>query len=283
MPVEVDFRLAGGAQPLILVPVHVNDQGPYDFILDTGAGTSLLSSELSRALGIESTETKEGYVAGGPVKVPLGSVRSLAIGAARVDDVQVGIMDLADVGKAVGAKIDGDVGYNFLKDFRVTIDYGKKTLRLRRGSYEAVGAAALKEVAFTLESPSKPLVLVQVLINGRELYEFALDTGCSTTMISPTLAESLKLEDVPIPPITTGGGRQVEASIGNLPSLAVGDAVIRNLQVIIADSFTMLNEATGASFVGILGYNFLKEFAVTIDYPNERLGLSKQPVRHRVL
>jgi predicted aspartyl protease len=275
MPVEVDFRLAGGAQPLILVPVRVNDEGPYDFILDTGAGTSLLSSELARALEIESTETKEGYVAGGPIKVPLGNVRSLAIGAARVDDVQVGIMDLADVGRAIGANIDGDVGYNFLKDFRVTIDYGKKTLRLHKGLHETVGATAFKEVAFKLASPSKPLVLVQALIDGRELYEFALDTGCSTTIISPAVAESLKLESVPIPPITTGGGRQVEASVGNLTSLAVGDAVIRNLQVIIADSFTMLNQATGASFVGIIGYNFLKEFAVTIDYPNERLSLSK--------
>ncbi|HEX8772333.1 MAG TPA: retroviral-like aspartic protease family protein [Pyrinomonadaceae bacterium] len=275
MPVEVGFRLAGGAQPLILVPVQVNDEGPYDFILDTGAGTSLLSAELARRLGIEATETKEGRVAGGALTLPVGKVRSLAVGAARVDDVQVAIMDLADVGRAVGAKIDGDVGYNFLKDFRVTINYGQKTLRLRQGLYETVGAAALDEVSFKLASPSKPLVLVQVIINGGELYEFALDTGCSTTMISPTLAESLKLESVPIPPMTTGGGHQVEASVGNLISLAVGKAEIRNLQVVIADSFTMLNEATGASFVGIIGYNFLKEFAVTIDYPNARLSLSK--------
>src|SRR5215213_8135759 len=135
MPVDVGFRLAGGAQPLILVPVQVNDQGPYEFILDTGAGTCLLSSELARALGVEGTETKEGHVAGGPVTVQVGRVGSLAIGAASANDVQVAIIDLAYVGKAVGAKIDGDVGYNFLKDFRVTIDYGKKTLRLRKGSY----------------------------------------------------------------------------------------------------------------------------------------------------
>ena len=45
---KAKFRLAGGAQPLILLPVEVNGQGPFEFILDTGAGTSLLSSELAK-------------------------------------------------------------------------------------------------------------------------------------------------------------------------------------------------------------------------------------------
>jgi hypothetical protein len=34
MPTEVNFRLAGGAQPLILVPASVNDCAPREFILD---------------------------------------------------------------------------------------------------------------------------------------------------------------------------------------------------------------------------------------------------------
>jgi predicted aspartyl protease len=231
--------------------------------------------ELARKLGVEGTETKEGQVAGGKVRVPVGSVESLAIGAARVDNVQVAIIDLSDVGNAVGAKIDGDLGYNFLKDFRVTIDYRNNILRLAKGQYETVGKAVAKEVAFRLASPLKPLVLVQVTVNGRDTQEFALDTGCSTTMISPELAKALEIAGVPIPPITTGGGHQVSASVGNLASLVVGDAGIKNLPVIIADSFSMLNQATGAKFDGIIGYNFLKEFAVTIDYPNGRLSLLK--------
>ncbi|HEX8143138.1 MAG TPA: retroviral-like aspartic protease family protein [Pyrinomonadaceae bacterium] len=275
MTTEINFRLAGGPQPLILVPVKVNGQGAYDFILDTGAGTSLLSSELARSLGVEGTETKEGQVAGGKVSVPVGSVASLAIGEARVDNLQVAIIDLSDVGRAVGAQIDGDIGYNFLKEFRVTIDYRRNRLRLAKGLYESVGAAALKEVAFRLAAPVKPLLLVNVVINGGLACEFAIDTGCSTTMISPELASSLEVAGVPIPPITTGGAHQVEASVGSLASLAVGESLTRNLQVVIADTFSLLNRATGANFNGIIGYNFLKEFTVTIDYPNERLSLSR--------
>ena len=62
---KVKFRLAGGGQPLILLPVHVNKRGPFDFILDTGAGTSLLSSELAKQLDMKVIGSKEGQSAGG--------------------------------------------------------------------------------------------------------------------------------------------------------------------------------------------------------------------------
>jgi predicted aspartyl protease len=275
MIAEVKFRLAGGAQPLILVPVSVNEKEFYDFILDTGAGTSLLSTELARNLQVEDAKMKEGQTAGGKVTVHLGNVESLAIGTAKVKNVEVGIVDLSDLSRAVGAKIDGDIGYNYLKNFRVTIDYKNNTLRLAQGRYETVGQASLSEVGFRRAHPAKPLVLIQALVNGSDTYEFALDTGSSTTMISPDFAKHLKIQGVPIPPISTGGGNKISASVGNLASLAVGQAQVQNLPVVVADSFGMLNQATGASINGIIGYNFLKEFALTIDYPSEKIHFSK--------
>src|SRR3954469_484656 len=89
----VRFRLAGGAQPLILVPVEVNDQGPFDFILDTGAGTSLLSLELAEKVQIKILGSKQGQSAGGAVSVSLAKVDSIAVGEARLPDVDVGIVD----------------------------------------------------------------------------------------------------------------------------------------------------------------------------------------------
>ena len=79
----VRFRLAGGAQPLILVPVEVNDHGPFDFILDTGAGTSLLSLELASKLNVTVLGSKQGQSAGGAVSVSLAKVESFAVGTAR--------------------------------------------------------------------------------------------------------------------------------------------------------------------------------------------------------
>jgi len=275
---EVNFRLAGGPQPLILVPVRVNDADARDFILDTGAGTSLLSPQLARELGVEATGKRQAQVAGGRVDVGLGRVASLSVGGASAEDLEVAIVNLDDLGRAVGARVEGDLGHNFLKSFRVTVDYGRGVLRLRSGRYESFGAATLREVGFRLAAPAKPLVLVSVLVNGARAEEFAIDTGCSTTMISPALAADFGVRAGASAPVSTGGGHALAASFGKLDSLALAGACARDLPVVITDAFRALNEATGASFRGIVGHNFLKAFALTIDYPASTLSLSPNKI-----
>jgi predicted aspartyl protease len=271
---KTKFRLAGGAQPLILLPVEVNGEGPFEFILDTGAGTSLLSSELGNKLGIKILGSKEGQSAGGAVSVSLARVSSLAVGSAKLDDVDVGLVDLSHIGKTVGAKIDGDLGYNFLKHFRITLDYRKTEIRLddpRR--VELAGqSTAITEVAMRLASPAKPLILVDVYANGRGPFQFAIDTGTSTTAITPELAKQLRVASSPIGPATTGGAH-VDVTAGVLQSFQVGGARIDNLSVVVADFFAALSSVLGAKLDGIVGYNFLRNYKVALDYPNETLSL----------
>jgi predicted aspartyl protease len=271
---KTKFRLAGGAQPLILLPVEVNGEGPFEFILDTGAGTSLLSSELGEKLGIKVIGSKEGQSAGGAISVSLAKVNSLAVGSAQLSDVDVGLVDLSHIGKTVDAKIDGDLGYNFLKHFRVTLDYRKNEIRFDDPKrFELAGQpAAVTEVAMRLASPAKPLILVDVFANDSGPFQFALDTGTSTTAITPELAKQLGVASSPIGPATTGGA-QVEVTAGALQSFQVGGARIDDLPVIVADFFAMLSNALGVKLDGIVGYNFLRNYKVALDYPNETMSL----------
>lgn len=271
---RVKFRLAGGAQPLILLPVEINGEGPFDFILDTGAGTSLLSSELGQKLGIKIIGSKEGQSAGGAVSVSLAKVDSLAVGSARLEDVDVGLVDLSHIGKTVGAQIDGDLGYNFLKHFRITLDYRANEIRFDDPKrFEPAGrSAAVTEIAMRLASPAKPLLLVDVYANGRGPFQFAIDTGTSTTAITPELAKELGVSSSPIGAATTGGA-QVNVTAGVLKSFQVGGARIDDSTVVVADFFAMLSSALGAKLDGIVGYNFLRNYKVALDYPNETLSL----------
>jgi predicted aspartyl protease len=271
---KVTFRLAGGAQPLILLPVEVNDEGPFEFILDTGAGTSLLSPELGQKLGIKVIGSKEGQSAGGAVSVSLAKVDSLAVGSTKLDDVDVGLVDLSHVGRTIGATIDGDLGYNFLKHFRITLDYRRNEIRFDDPKrFELAGqSTALTQVAMRLASPAKPLILVEVYANGQGPFQFAIDTGTSTTAITPELAKQLGVASSPIGAATTGGA-QVEVTAGVLQSLQVGGARIDNSTVVVADFFAMLSAAVGAKLDGIVGYNFLRNYKVALDYPNESLSL----------
>ncbi|PYK31358.1 MAG: hypothetical protein DME57_04000 [Verrucomicrobia bacterium] len=252
---KTKFRLAGGAQPLILLPVHVNDRGPFEFILDTGAGTSLLSNELAQQLEIKTIGSKEGQTAGGKISVSLAKADSFAVGETKLHDVDVGIVDLSQIANAIGAKIDGDLGYNFLKHFRVTINYRDCELRLedpRR--VESFAHGAQTEIPIRLASPAKPLILVNVYANGGGPFEFAIDTGTSTTAITPDLVKQ-------------------DLRAGLLQSFQLGGAKIDNMPVVVADFFEMLSAAVGAKLDGIVGYNFLRNYKVVIDYPGENLQL----------
>ena len=271
---RVKFRLAGGAQPLILLPVKVNGEGPFEFILDTGAGTSLLSSELGEKLRVKIAGSKQGQSAGGAVSVSLAKVSSLAVGAAKLEDMDVGLVDLSHIGQTIGAKIDGDLGYNFLKHFRITIDYRNNEMRLDDPKrFELAGASsAVTEVAMRLASPAKPLILVDVHANGRGPFQFAIDTGTSTTAITPELAKQLGVAGSPIGPATTGGA-QVQVTAGVMASFQVGGARIDQMTVVVADFFDMLSKTAGAKLDGIVGYNFLRNYKVALDYPNETLSL----------
>jgi predicted aspartyl protease len=270
---KVKFRLAGGAQPLILLPVRVNDRGPFDFILDTGAGTSLLSADLAKQLEVKTIGSKEGQSAGGKVSVSLAKVDSLAIGEIKLNDVDVGIVDLSQIGTTVGAKIDGDLGYNFLKHFRLTIDYRDCEIRLDDPKrVESFAGGAKTEMPIRLANPAKPLILVDVHANGRGPFQFAIDTGTSTSAITPELANQVGIVASQTGPVTTGGAH-VDVRAGNIESFQLGGAKVDNMAVVIADFFTMLNAAVGAKLDGIVGYNFLRNYKVVIDYPSEMLTL----------
>jgi hypothetical protein len=45
------------------------------------------------------------------------------------------------------------------------------------------------------------------------------------------------------------------------------------LQVVVGDFLQPIADAVGAQLDGVIGYNFLNAYRLTIDYPNEMLYL----------
>lgn len=270
---EVPFRLAGGAQPLMLIPVFVNDGGPFEFIFDTGAGTTLLSATLAEPLHVNLTGSKQGHTAGGAIEVKVGSVESIAVGELVRENAPVAVTDLSPLERAVGAKIDGDLGHDFFGNCRVAIDYRRRVLRLddpRRSEY--CGPAPLTEVPAKLAAPAKPLIVIDAHVNGRGPFRFAVDTGTSTTAISTALARDLNLRLSAGPQITTGGAA-LQMETARLEALRIGACQIGELTVLVGGFLPMLSNVIGAQLDGIVGYDFLRNYKVVIDYPNDRLAL----------
>jgi len=109
---------------LIGIPVHINGSGPYEFVLDTGAGNSVVTPELAKKLGLEAKEfpgIARGI--GGDVQLKLAPVETLSVGSAQIENTQLVVVDLSLVSPK-GKLIDnGIIGYDFLRNFETIIDY----------------------------------------------------------------------------------------------------------------------------------------------------------------
>jgi hypothetical protein len=114
---------------LPVVAVTVNGQGPFDFIVDTGASHLVVGADLAAQLGLDGDGELPGMGAGGqiaPAKTKLSEVR---VGNAVLRDAEAGIMDLSLVSATAEMTVSGILGYPFLAGRVVTIDYPGRELR----------------------------------------------------------------------------------------------------------------------------------------------------------
>jgi len=121
----MEFSLVGSDKPIIIVKAKVNGKGPFDFAVDTGASVTALSKELAEDLGVsENAGTqKKGHCCSGELDIAMANVKSVEIGDTAVRDFQVAIMDLSSISEALKTDLAGIIGYSFMKDYKVIIDY----------------------------------------------------------------------------------------------------------------------------------------------------------------
>ena len=267
----VAFRLAGSKQALILLPVFIDGRGPYSFVLDTGA-TSMVSNELADALALPQGEKQDGRGAAGKMTLVKSQLASLTVGHETIESLPVSVTDLGFLGRAIGAQVDGLLGHGFLKHFAMTVDYATNALTLKRPVGGTEWALDEREVPFQRANAEDPLVVVPVFVNEKGPYDSALDTGASSTVISLELAAKFGLATERTSQLTAGGGNGTVSRV-RLSSLAVGAARQENLAAAASDFLTQLNAELGSKLQGILGYDFLRHYRVTLDYPRRALSL----------
>jgi predicted aspartyl protease len=125
----IPFELAGKGAALITVMASVNGGQPEAFLLDTGAGASVITPELADRMGITLGQEIPILGASGQDKGHLALIESLTVGNRTAKGLNVVVADfLGALSKRIGRNVSGVVGYDFLKRFDVRIDYRHSTL-----------------------------------------------------------------------------------------------------------------------------------------------------------
>lgn len=129
---KLKYEVAPISESHLLVPVKINSQGPFKFILDTGASAVCLSYELAKTLKIRGGSKQEALSASGTFEIKVIKIKSISINKAQRRNMDVAVMDLREIASKLDFPIDGILGYDFLKSFQLGINYPKKELTLKK-------------------------------------------------------------------------------------------------------------------------------------------------------
>ena len=128
IPIEM-IGPAGGAA---VVDLQLNGR-PARFVIDTGATMTCIDDDIVRALGLSASPDVTGQGAGigtsGTVMIVV--IDSMRIGNTTIPNVQACVVDLAPLEGVSRVDVDGLLGMNVLRPFRVTMDFPRGTLRFR--------------------------------------------------------------------------------------------------------------------------------------------------------
>jgi predicted aspartyl protease len=183
---SVPLRVVQGA--LIVVSLSVNDDGPFDFLVDTGAQTTTVDDQLAFQLGLPDegkTHVSGAATYAGKSFTHLAQVEA---GSRRVTDVLAVIDNLAEL-HAADRRIRGILGEDFLAHFDLLIDNEHDVLCLDE---TGVMAAAMKGIRVPLAEPygnDRDLPFMRPLVIEARLYGlpnpvlFRLDSGSNVAFI----------------------------------------------------------------------------------------------------
>ncbi len=122
--------------------------------------------------------------------------------------------------------------------------------------------------------------LLDVKLNGRGPFTMVLDTGASQTVVTPRVADLLKVDTRPANMYAEGsqGKRQDVDRILTVRTLSIGDAELRGFDAITLD-LARIEATLGSRVDGILGAPAFGEVLLTIDYPRSvvRVSLGELP------
>jgi len=266
----VPFDFSDG---VLVVRVRVNNSQPVKFFFDTGAGMSVVSTAQAAKLGLQSAPGLNVVGTGGTVNGGMATGVSLSVPGVTVLNQTVAVFSLDDF-PCEARDIAGIVGYDFIKEFVVEIDYEAKTIRLldrRNYSDRARGAS------FPLTIARTPRVPAQITIPGRPPIEglFEIDTGHEGTLVinSPFVKRHRLLESLGNQIPTSGRGvggvsMRISARVGGfqLGPYSVASPVV-------GLSLATEGALSATDNDGPLGNEILRRFKVRLDYSRQKMWL----------
>jgi predicted aspartyl protease len=236
-PAVIDDSLTIGGKDIdarkvrtrMTVAVKVNDRGPYRFVVDSGADTSVVGERIARELQLP---------AGTPVLLN-NMTDSRRVDRVRVDSLQLGETTINDLHlprlleRDLGG--DGMVGIDALVEQRLMMDFESRTIKVEDATRPPPRMDG--DIVVVARLRRGQLILTQVKANGKAI-EAVVDTGSEITIGNLALRDQLrrripdKFRTIGVTGVT---GVKMDLELVNVAELRVGSIILRNIPVAFAD------------------------------------------------
>ncbi len=268
--VELPFDYVNGH---ILVVATLNGKKRVRLILDSGASATLLNSATTQDLEMPEVGRMPARGVAGFQEVALVRIDSIALGELTLYSQIGGFTDLGMLATSPDElPIGGVIGYNFLSQFPILIDYQRSLLIVYDpAKFEPPTARISIPFDLTMQVPT-----VKATIGGVE-GEFLVDLGNALGLIvHEQFATENKFDELfsataSDDRIIGGVGGKMRGRAYVAPEFTVGDLKLTDIPVLVAESSQGI---TGSRQIdGNIGSGVFRTYHVVFDYQRHQLYL----------
>ena len=253
------------------IEVTINGRGPFRFVVDTGAGRSVLTPGLVEQLALPPGPEMIIHGIAGSIVSPTAQVALLRAGEARLADGVLPVLPRERVGA------DGLLGVDILDGRNVLMDFKKNQLQIRRSRNFSEINRRGGEATIDAGHRFGRLTLAGTRIGGTRATAF-IDSGGGVSIGNMALARAIaarrrQSSDFVRPAhLLTADGEVRLAEFRVVPSIEMGAINLTNVPMAFADVHIFDVWSLKAQPAALLGVDILRLFArVELDYGDDKV------------
>lgn len=239
------------------------------FIFDSGAGVTVIDRKTADGLKLPSIGELPLVGIGGVEKGAYRRMKTFTLGGVTVKNTLAADLNLSALGSALGLKLTGIVGYDFISRVVVDLDLKAPAMTLfDPATHKLAESGTWQDAMIEGRTP-----VVECEYGDGKKGPFRIDTGANGTvvMFSPVVKRFKLMEGQKTTPSALGGvGGMVTVQMGKLSRFVVGGHTFDNPQAMFATSDK--GSFADEYLHGNMGHEFLDVFRLVFDYRKSRIG-----------
>ncbi|MEP0192010.1 MAG: retroviral-like aspartic protease family protein [Erythrobacter sp.] len=251
------------ANDRMTVPVMIDNNGPFDFMIDTGSQATAVTDRINASLALPSLGTATVIGMASRRLVSMVEVDTLTMGKHEIYDLESPVLNRANVGA------DGIIGLDTLQDFRVLIDFRDDTIAVE----DTLAAKNRRGFEIVVRAREKhgQLLVTDAYVEGVRTVVI-VDTGAQASLANEALREKIRTKRAQEVTTTDVNGVSMVGKLSFVRSLSFGGLTLTDVPLAFADAPAF--EALGLKDKPALslGMQHLRLFdRVAIDFTSQRI------------